>query len=46
MNTKKVFFGVLAVAFLAMAMVSTTTLGEELSNGQTTNVKKLDIGRM
>ncbi len=37
MNTKKVFFGLLAVAFLAMTAVSTTVT---IDGNQTTSIKK------
>lgn len=39
MNTKKVFFGLMAVAFLAMATVSTTVLNEDTVK-QETSIKK------
>ncbi|WP_170218326.1 hypothetical protein [Flagellimonas lutaonensis] len=47
MNTRKVFFGLLAVAFLAMAAVSTTgidkdTFGDKVSIDK----KKLTDGKM
>ncbi|WP_262491877.1 MULTISPECIES: hypothetical protein [unclassified Allomuricauda] len=44
MNTKKVFFGLLAVAFLAMTAVSTGTV--DIDKDQTVSVKKKDIGKM
>jgi len=43
MNTKKVFFGLLAVAFLAMTAVSTTVTFED---NQTTSIKKSDIKKL
>lgn len=45
MNTRKVFFGLLAVAFLAMAAVSTTVISED-SVKDTTHVDKRKIGKM
>lgn len=39
MNTKKVFFGLLAVAFLAMTAVSTDLIN--VDSDQTVTVKKL-----
>ncbi|MEM9361553.1 MAG: hypothetical protein AAGA43_02910 [Bacteroidota bacterium] len=38
MNTKKVFFGVLAVAFLAMTAVSTNVI--DIEKDQTTSIKR------
>ncbi|WP_262917769.1 MULTISPECIES: hypothetical protein [unclassified Allomuricauda] len=43
MNTKKVFFGLLAVAFLAMTAVSTTVTFDD---NQTTSIKKKDIRKL
>jgi len=43
MNTKKVFFGLLAVAFLAMTAVSTTAT---IDDNQTTSIKKKDIRKL
>ena len=43
MNTKKVFFGMLAVAFLAMTAVSTNVI--DIDDQQTTSVRKIDILR-
>ncbi|WP_350291792.1 hypothetical protein [uncultured Croceitalea sp.] len=39
MNTRKLFFGFLAVAFLAMTAVSTTVISED-DLTDTTNIKK------
>lgn len=44
MNTKKVFFGLMAVAFLAMAMVSTTPISDDVLE-DTTSLKKKNIPR-
>ncbi|MEY8779707.1 hypothetical protein [Allomuricauda sp. XS_ASV26] len=44
MNTKKVFFGLLAVAFLAMTAVSTDVV--KVDKDQTTSIKKKDIKKL
>ncbi|MEZ4811010.1 MAG: hypothetical protein R2819_11685 [Allomuricauda sp.] len=44
MNTKRLFFGLLAVAFLAMTAVSTT--GIDLKKGQTTSIDKKDLKKL
>lgn len=44
MNTKKVFFGLLAVAFLAMTVVATEG-PVDIEDQQTTSVKKKNIVR-
>ena len=44
MNTKKVLFGFMALAFFAMATVSTTVL--DLDDQTTTQVDKKKIGKM
>ncbi|MEM7485156.1 MAG: hypothetical protein AAF348_08095 [Bacteroidota bacterium] len=44
MNTKKVFFGFLAIAFLAMAAISTDVM--DINPDQSVNVDKLKIGKM
>ncbi|MFD2098669.1 hypothetical protein [Flagellimonas iocasae] len=41
MNTKKVFFGLLAVSFLAMTAVSTSMV--DINKDQVVSVKKKDI---
>ncbi|MEO1487711.1 MAG: hypothetical protein AAFU57_18390 [Bacteroidota bacterium] len=47
MNTKKVFFGLLAVSFLMMAVVATVPSGDELIKDTTkTSLKKSKIGKM
>ncbi|WP_298789566.1 hypothetical protein [uncultured Allomuricauda sp.] len=43
MNTKRLFFGVLAVAFLAMTAVSTDVI--DVDKDQQVNVNKLKIGK-
>nr|WP_299172996.1 hypothetical protein [uncultured Allomuricauda sp.] len=43
MNTKRLFFGLLAVAFLAMTAVSTTVV--DIDKDQTTSIKKGDFRR-
>ncbi|MEM8764332.1 MAG: hypothetical protein AAGD88_11000 [Bacteroidota bacterium] len=43
MNTKKVFFGLMAIAFLAMAAVSTDVV--DVNDSQKTSVKKKNITR-
>ena len=43
MNTKKVFFGLLAVAFLAMTAVSTTVT---LDDNQTTSIRKDQLKKL
>ena len=42
MNTRKLFFGFLAVAFLAMTAVSTTIISEDTLQ-DTTSVKKKNL---
>ncbi|SDQ77254.1 MULTISPECIES: hypothetical protein [Flagellimonas] len=42
MNTKKVFFGVLAVAFLAMTAVSTASIDKD----QTVSIEKSKIRKL
>lgn len=42
MNTKKVFFGLLAVAFLAMTAVSTATIDKD----QTVSIEKKDLKKL
>ena len=44
MNTKKVFFGVLAVAFLAMTAVSTNVI--KIDKNQTVSIDKKDIRKL
>ncbi|NQZ43461.1 MAG: hypothetical protein HRT65_04070 [Flavobacteriaceae bacterium] len=39
MNTKKLFFGLMAVAFMAMTVVSTTAVSDD-SVKDTTSIKK------
>ncbi|MGX1930317.1 hypothetical protein [Flagellimonas sp. 2504JD4-2] len=41
MNTKRLFFGLLAVAFLAMTAVSTNVI--DIDEDQTTEVKRGDL---
>ncbi|MEM9076225.1 MAG: hypothetical protein AAGC43_04255 [Bacteroidota bacterium] len=41
MNTKKVFFGLLAVAFLAMTAVSTNVI--DIEKDQTVSINKKDF---
>lgn len=41
MNTKRLFFGLLAVAFLMMTAVSTDIV--DIEKDQTTNIKKGDF---
>ncbi|SHG32739.1 hypothetical protein [Flagellimonas flava] len=43
MNTKRLFFGMLAVAFLAMTAVSTGVV--DIDKDQTTSVKKKNVKR-
>ncbi|WP_422351427.1 hypothetical protein [Flagellimonas sp.] len=43
MNTKRLFFGLLAVAFLAMTAVSTNVI--DVDQDQTVNVDKKKIGK-
>ncbi|WP_262710822.1 hypothetical protein [Flagellimonas algicola] len=43
MNTKRLFFGVLAIAFLAMTAVSTNVI--DVDQDQTVNVEKKKIGK-
>ncbi len=43
MNTKKVFFGLLAVAFLAMTAVSTTVT---IDKNQTVSIEKRDLKKL
>ncbi|MGW9686188.1 hypothetical protein [Flagellimonas sp. 2504JD1-5] len=43
MNTKRLFFGLLAVAFLAMTAVSTDVIN--VDKDQQVNVNKLKIGK-
>ncbi|MEX0361682.1 MAG: hypothetical protein AB3N10_11930 [Allomuricauda sp.] len=43
MNTKRLFFGVLAIAFLAMTAVSTNVI--DVDQDQTVNVDKKKIGK-
>ena len=43
MNTKRLFFGLLAVAFLAMTAVSTDVINIE--EEQTVDVRKKDVRR-
>lgn len=43
MNTKRLFFGLLAVAFLAMTAVSTNVV--DVDKDQTTSVKKKNVDR-
>ncbi|WP_255674274.1 MULTISPECIES: hypothetical protein [unclassified Flagellimonas] len=43
MNTKKVFFGFLAIAFLAMTAISTNVM--DINPDQTVSVDKLKIGK-
>lgn len=43
MNTKKVLFGMMAVAFLAMATVSTTVLNEDTVKQETSIKRKGQI---
>ncbi len=45
MNTRKLFFGFLAVAFLAMTAVSTTVISED-SLDDTTSVKRKNVIRV
>ncbi len=44
MNTKKVFFGLLAVAFLAMTAVSTNVV--KIDSDQTVSIDKKDIRKL
>ncbi len=44
MNTKKVFFGLLAVAFLAMTAVSTDVI--KVDSDQTVSIDKKDIRKI
>ncbi|MHA7862866.1 hypothetical protein [Flagellimonas marinaquae] len=44
MNTKKVFFGLLAVAFLAMTAVSTSVV--KIDKDQTTSIKKSQLKKL
>ena len=44
MNTKKVFFGLLAVAFLAMTAVSTSVV--KADSDQTTSIKKSQLKKL
>jgi hypothetical protein len=44
MNTKKVFFGLLAVAFLAMTAVSTSVV--KIDKNQTVSIDKKDIKKL
>ncbi|WP_262712980.1 hypothetical protein [Flagellimonas hymeniacidonis] len=44
MNTKRLFFGLLAVAFLAMTAVSTDVIN--IDEDQTVSVDKKKIGHM
>ncbi|WP_262911456.1 hypothetical protein [Allomuricauda sp. SCSIO 65647] len=41
MNTRKVFFGLLAVAFLAMAAVSTTTISDTAQDAPSIDKKTM-----
>ena len=43
MNTKRLFFGLLAVAFLAMTAVSTNVV--DIDEDQTTNVDRKNVKR-
>jgi hypothetical protein len=44
MNTKTVFFGLLAVAFLAMTAVSTSVV--KIDKNQTVSIDKKDIKKL
>lgn len=44
MNTKRLFFGFLAIAFLAMTAVSTNVV--DVDKDQTVSVDKRKIGKM
>ncbi|AEM72120.1 MULTISPECIES: hypothetical protein [Flavobacteriaceae] len=44
MNTKKVFFGLLAVAFLAMTAVSTSVV--KIDKDQTVSIDRKDIKKL
>ncbi len=46
MNTKRVFFGLFAVAFLAMAAVSTTVISDDTMDNETSLTDKRKIGKM
>jgi len=45
MNTKKLFFGFLALAFLAMTAVSTTIISDDMVDN-TTSIDKKGIKRL
>lgn len=43
MNTRKVFFGLLGVAFLAMTAVSTTVISDDTLDNGTTQIDKRNV---